>query len=255
MNGLAGRVAIVTGAGGGIGREICLRLAQEGACIALFDVNKSAAEAVAGVVQQQGAVCSVHAIDISDYDAVGKAVTEVLKIHGKVDALVNNAGWDQAMPFVETSPELWQKIIAINYGGPLNMHHHVLPLMLDQGAGKIVNVASDAGRVGSTGESVYAGCKAALTGFGKSVAREVAKSGICINTVCPGPTDTDLFRDFAGEGEFGERVRAGLERAIPMRRLGQPQDVAGVILFLISDDASFITGQTISVSGGLTMSG
>ncbi|MDH3726874.1 MAG: SDR family oxidoreductase, partial [Myxococcales bacterium] len=172
-----------------------------------------------------------------------------------IDTLVNNAGWDRGAPFLETEPELWAKIIAINYQGPLNMHREVLPLMLDRKRGKVVNVASDAGRVGSSGEAVYAGCKAAVIAFGKSVAREMARSGICINSVCPGPTDTAFFRDFAGEGEYGEKLREGLRRAIPMRRLGQPDDIPGIVAFLASDDADFITGQVISVSGGLTMHG
>ena len=251
MNGLQGKVAIFTGAGGGIGGEICRRFADAGARVALFDIDAAGMAQVAGEIADH----SAHVVDITDHDAVGAAVAAVASRMGAVDILVNNAGWDHAAPFVETSPELWRRIIDINYLGPLNLHHHVLPLMIEQGHGKIVNVASDAGRVGSTGESVYAGCKSAVMGFGKSVAREVARTGICINTVCPGPTDTNLFRDFAGEGEFGDRVRRGLERAIPMRRLGQPEDVAGAVLFLASSDADFITGQTISVSGGLTMHG
>ncbi|RLA49243.1 MAG: 2-hydroxycyclohexanecarboxyl-CoA dehydrogenase [Gammaproteobacteria bacterium] len=255
MKGLQDKVAIVTGAGGGIGRQICLRLAQAGAQIALFDIDAENARAVAEHVTELGVRCSVYPVDIVDHDVVGDAVRAARSQFGSIDILINNAGWDLAEEFVKTTPELWQKIIAINYVGPLNLHHHVLPVMLGQGAGKVINISSDAGRVGSSGESVYAGCKAAVIAFGKSVARELAKSGISINTVCPGPTDTNLFRDFAGEGEFGAKVRAGLERAIPMRRLGQPEDIAGVVAFLASEDANYITGQTISVSGGLTMHG
>ena len=255
MQGLKNKVAIVTGAGRGIGREICLRLAHAGAHVALFDIDDKNAHLVAEQVRELGANCSVHPVDIVDYDAVGEAVKAVHSQYGCIDILVNNAGWDLADEFVKTTPDLWDKIIGINYLGPLNLHHQVLPVMLGQGAGKVVNISSDAGRVGSSGESVYAGCKAAVIAFGKSVARELAKSGICINAVCPGPTDTKLFKDFAGEGEFGKKVRAGLERAIPMRRLGQPEDVAGVVVFLASEDANYITGQTISVSGGLTMHG
>ncbi len=253
MLGLKGKRAIVTGAGGGIGNEICARLASEGCDIALFDINRRAAQQVAA--QISSVKTTIHEVDISDYEAVGFAVKEAVEQLGGLDILVNNAGWDIAQPFLDTNPEFWDRVIAINYKGPLNLHHHVLPILNKQGAGKIVNVSSDAGRVGSTGEAVYAGCKAALTGFGKSVARELAQNGICINTVCPGPTDTRLFEEFAGKGEFGQRIRSGLERAIPMRRLGQPADIAGAILFLVSDDADFITGQTISVSGGLTMHG
>lgn len=253
MKGLAGKVAIVTGAGGGIGREICTRLAELGCHLAMFDMDDEALSEAANAID--GVRTSTHVVDISDYDAVGRTITDACSSHSRIDILINNAGWDIAQPFIETTPDFWDRVIDTNYKGPLNLHHHVLPLLIDSGGGKIINVSSDAGRVGSTGEAVYAGCKAALTGFGKSVAREVAKSGICINTVCPGPTDTKLFAEFAGEGEFGQKVRDGLARAIPMRRLGQPDDVAGVIVFLASDDADFITGQTISVSGGLTMNG
>jgi 2-hydroxycyclohexanecarboxyl-CoA dehydrogenase len=255
MNGLWDKVAVVTGAGGGIGRQICRRLAASGCHVALFDLNEEGARQTVEALSDFGVETSVHVVDIVDHGAVGEAVKVVLERHGRIDILINNAGWDIAEQFVNTAPEFWQKVIDINYLGPLNLHHHVLPLMVEQRAGKVVNIASDAGRVGSSGESVYAGCKAAVVAFGKSVAREVARSGICINAVCPGPTDTNLFREFAGEGEYGNKVRDGLKRAIPMRRLGEPEDIAGIVAFLASDDADYITGQTISVSGGLTMHG
>jgi len=251
--GLTGKKAIVTGAGGGIGTEICERLAAAGCDIALFDIDGTAIRQVASSLTSVNT--STHQVDIADYAAVGQAVSDARNRLQGLDILINNAGWDIAQPFMDTDPDFWDRVIDINYKGPLNLHHHVLPAFIDQGSGKIVNVSSDAGRVGSTGEAVYAGCKAALTGFGKSVARELARSGICINTVCPGPTDTPLFEEFAGKGEFGQKVRSGLERAIPMKRLGQPADVAGIVVFLASNDADFITGQTISVSGGLTMHG
>ena len=253
MLGLTGKKAIVTGAGGGIGTEICERLAAAGCDIALFDIDGTAIRQVASSLTSVNT--STHQVDIADYAAVGQAVSDARNRLQGLDILINNAGWDIAQPFMDTDPDFWDRVIDINYKGPLNLHHHVLPAFVDQGSGKIVNVSSDAGRVGSTGEAVYAGCKAALTGFGKSVARELARSGICINTVCPGPTDTPLFEEFAGKGEFGQKVRSGLERAIHMKRLGQPADVAGIVVFLASNDADFITGQTISVSGGLTMHG
>ena len=253
MLGLTGKKAIVTGAGGGIGTEICERLAAAGCDIALFDIDGTAIRQVASSLTSVNT--STHQVDIADYAAVGQAVSDARNRLQGLDILINNAGWDIAQPFMDTDPDFWDRVIDINYKGPLNLHHHVLPAFIDQGSGKIVNVSSDAGRVGSTGEAVYAGCKAALTGFGKSVARELARSGICINTVCPGPTDTPLFEEFAGKGEFGQKVRSGLERAIPMKRLGQPADIAGIVVFLASNDADFITGQTISVSGGLTMHG
>jgi 2-hydroxycyclohexanecarboxyl-CoA dehydrogenase len=255
MKGLRDKLAIVTGGGGGIGRAICLRLAKDGCRVAVMDLDAAAAGETVDALQADGGQAVASVVDITDHAAVAAAVGELRGEHGAIDILVNNAGWDRGAPFVKTSPEFWAKVIAVNYVGPLNLHHTVLPLMIEQGHGRVVNISSDAGRVGSSGEAVYAGCKAALLGFGKSVAREVAKSGICINAICPGPTDSAMFYDGTGEGEFGERLRAGLERAIPMRRLGQPEDIAGLVAFLASDEASFITGQVISVSGGLSMVG
>ena len=252
MRGLENQVAVVTGGGGGIGREICARFAVEGARVAVLDID---AETARHTVEAIGDTARAFAVDITDPRSVKQAVADVVGALGTIDTLVNNAGWDRGAPFLETEPDLWAKIIAINYQGPLNMHREVLPMMVERKRGKIINVASDAGRVGSSGEAVYAGCKAAVIAFGKSVAREMARSGICINTVCPGPTDTAFFRDFAGEGEYGEKLREGLKRAIPMRRLGQANDIPGIVAFLSSDDADFITGQVISVSGGLTMHG
>jgi 2-hydroxycyclohexanecarboxyl-CoA dehydrogenase len=254
MRGLANQVAVVTGGGGGIGREICIRFAEEGARVAVLDIDAgTAAQTVEAIGDSRKA--RAFAVDITDSQSVKQAIAAVVEVHGRIDTLVNNAGWDRGAPFLQTGPDLWAKIIAINYQGPLHMHREVLPLMVKQGRGKIINIASDAGRVGSSGEAVYAGCKAAVIAFGKSVARELAQNGITINAVSPGPTDTAFFRDFAGEGEYGEKLRAGLQRAIPMRRLGKPEDIPGIVVFLASDDADFITGQVISVSGGLTMHG
>lgn len=250
MDGLTGRNALVTGAGAGIGAAIAGRLDREGVRVHVLDIS-AAAESVA---QLSHGGLALEA-DISDYDAVTSAINRLLEVDGHLDLLVNNAGWDHAAPFLETTPGLWRKVVDINYMGPIHVLHAVLPGMVAQGAGRVVNIASDAGRVGSTGEAVYAGCKAGVIALGKSIARELARSGVTINAVCPGPTDTRLFADFAGDGEFGERVRRGLERAIPMRRLGQPQDLAGIVAFMLSDEAEFITGQVISVSGGLTMHG
>ncbi|KPK66871.1 MAG: 2-hydroxycyclohexanecarboxyl-CoA dehydrogenase [Gemmatimonas sp. SG8_38_2] len=254
MRGLGNQVAVVTGGGGGIGQMICRRFAEEGARVAVLDIDAETARQTAESIGEPTRARAV-AVDITDPQSVKRAISEVVEAFGGIDILVNNAGWDRGAPFLETGPELWAKIIAINYQGVLHMHREVLPLMVERKRGRVVNIASDAGRVGSSGEAVYAGCKAAVIAFGKSVAREMARSGITINAVCPGPTDTAFFRDFAGEGEYGEKLRAGLERAIPMRRLGQPDDIPGIVAFLASDDARFITGQVISVSGGLTMHG
>lgn len=254
MRGLEDQVVIVTGGGGGIGRKICVRFAEEGARVAVLDINAEAAretsDAIGGADRARA-----FTVDITDPQSVAQTIGDVIGAYGVIDTLVNNAGWDRGAPFLETDPDLWAKIIAINYQGPLNMHREVLPHMVERGRGQIINIASDAGRVGSSGEAVYAGCKAAVMAFGKSVAREMARFGITVNAVCPGPTDTAFFRDFAGDGEYGEKLRAGLTRAIPMRRLGQPEDIPGIVAFLASDDANFITGQVISVSGGLTMHG
>jgi 2-hydroxycyclohexanecarboxyl-CoA dehydrogenase len=194
-------------------------------------------------------------VDISDQARVITAVAEVERDLGPVGALVNNAGWDRGANFLDTDRALWEKIVAINLYGPLHMHHAVLKGMSQRGRGSIVNVASDAGRVGSSGESVYSFCKGGLIAFTKTMAREMARKQINLNVVCPGPTDTALFKDFCGEGEYGEKLRGALTRSIPFGRLGKPGDLPGAVCFLASDDAAFVTGQVLSVSGGLTMAG
>ncbi len=248
-------VVIVTGGAGGIGTAICKRFAAEGSAVAIFDLNRAAADKLAGELRAGGARASSHGVDISDHAAVTTEVARAESELGPIDVLVNNAGWDHAARFIDTTPELWQKLIAINLVGPLNLHHAVVKGMATRGRGRIVNVASDAGRVGSSGESVYSACKGGIISFSKTLARELARKRINVNVVCPGPTDTALFRDFAGEGESGEKLRSALEKAIPFGRLGQPEDVVGAICFLASDDAAFITGQVLSASGGLTMAG
>ncbi len=255
MRGLKEKVAIVTGGAAGIGQQICVRLAEEACRVAFFDIDSEGAEQTARHINTKDGTASTYSVDITDHQRVSEAVDQVLSRYGGIDILVNNAGWDRAAPFLETDPGLWDKIVKIYYMGPLNLHHTVLPHFVAQKGGKVINIASDAGRVGSSGEAVYAGCKAAVIAFGKSVARELARHGICINAVCPGPTDTALFRDFAGEGEAGEKLKQALQRAIPMRRLGQPEDIAGLVAFLASDEANFMTGQVLSASGGLTMHG
>jgi 2-hydroxycyclohexanecarboxyl-CoA dehydrogenase len=251
VKGLENKVAIVTGAGSGLGRGMAIRLAEEGAKVAIFDINQSGAEETRAQIGQ----ASVHDVDIADYEACRSAIAEVHSHYGRIDVLVNNAGWDKAMPFMETDPALWERIVAVNLTGPLNMHHNVIPHMLAQGGGKIINIASDAGRVGSSGEAVYSACKGGVIAFGKTLSRELGRKGVLVNTVCPGPSDTPLFADFAGEGEAGEKLKASLARSIPLKRLGTADDIAGIVAFLASDDANFIVGQTISVSGGLTMHG
>lgn len=252
MRGLKDKNVIVTGAGGGIGGALVKRFVEEGATVALFDLNEDAAR---GSAEAAGGTTHVYPIDITDYEAVQAAVADFHSKAGSIDALVNNAGWDRFINFLDTGPDFWDKVIAINLRGPINMHHAVLKIMAEQGHGKVVNVASDAGRVGSSGEGVYSACKGGIIAFTKTMAREMARTGVRVNCVSPGPTDTALFHSFVGEGEAGAKVHAALEKSIPLRRIGKPEDFPGIIVFLASDDADYITGQVISVSGGLTMAG
>jgi 2-hydroxycyclohexanecarboxyl-CoA dehydrogenase len=245
VRGLAGKTVLVTGGGGAIGAAICRRFAAEGARVLVADRARQSAERVAAEVSGTALV-----FDIADYGAAKAAIGE-----HSIDVLVNNAGWDRFQNFVDTQPDEWEQLIAINLRGPLNLHHIVLPQMLARGRGRVVNISSDAARVGSSGEAVYAACKGGIIAFSKTLAREVARKGISVNVVCPGPTDTPILRGFLGEGEAGQKVYDALVRAIPMKRVGQPEDIPGIVAFLASDEAEFITGQVLSVSGGLTMAG
>jgi 2-hydroxycyclohexanecarboxyl-CoA dehydrogenase len=255
MRGLGGKTVLITGAAGGIGQALTVRFAEEGCRLGLIDMNAQALEAAAQRARGAGAHdVATYPIDITDYGAVQSAVDTFAGEAGRIDVLINNAGYDKFTLFLETKPDFWDKVIGVNLKGPIHLHHAVLPHMVKAVSGKVVNVASDAGRVGSSGESVYAACKAGLIALTKTLARELVGKGIRLNTVCPGPTDTAILRSFA-EGPDGAKILEGLRRAIPMRRLGTPEDYAGIVAFLASDDAAYITGQTISVSGGLTMHG
>src|SRR3989440_6891275 len=245
MKGLEDKTVLVTGGGGAIGRVICRRFAEEGARLLVADRVRESAEQVAQACNGKALV-----FDIADYAAAKAALGGE-----QIDVLVNNAGWDRFQNFVDTKPEEWERLIDINLRGPLNMHHIVLPQMLARGHGRVVNISSDAARVGSSGESIYSACKGGIISFSKTLAREVARKGVTVNVVCPGPTDTPILRGFLGEGAAGQKVYDALVRAIPMKRVGQPDDIPGLVAFLASDEAGFITGQVISVSGGLTMAG
>lgn len=255
MFGLKDKVVLVTGGGGGIGSAICQRFGQAGAKVAVVDINQEAGDKTVEQIKAAGGSAQTFLVDLTNQESVIECVNNIESTLGLIDVLVNNAGWDRAGNFLDTNKELWEKIVDINFYGVLYMHHAVLKGMSERGKGRVVNIASDAARVGSSGESVYAMCKGGLIAFSKTIARELARKQINVNVVCPGPTDTPLFRDFCGEGEYGEKLRNGLTRAIPFGRLGQPEDLAGAVAFLASDEASFITGQVISVSGGLTMVG
>jgi 2-hydroxycyclohexanecarboxyl-CoA dehydrogenase len=233
MRGLKGKTAIVTGGAAGIGAAIVKRLQEEGAKTIVFDLN------------------GAPAVDITDYEAVKRAVAQV----GSVDILVNNAGWDMFKPFLKTEPAFWQKIISINLLGAMNLMHCVLPGMAERGRGKVVTIASDAGRVGSSGEAPYSACKGGLIALTKTLAREMASKNVQLYVVCPGLTETGMLEQFMQGAGNPEKLREAYRRAIPLGRLGKPDDLPGAVAFFASDDADFITGQVLSVSGGLTMHG
>jgi len=250
-----GKVVVVTGGGGGIGGATSRRFAAEGARVAVFDLNLDAAKKVAADIAAAGGVAEAFACDIAKRADVDAAVAAVEARLGPIDVLVNNAGWDVFRPFVKTEPAQWEKLIAINLTGALHMHHAVLPGMAARKAGRIVNIASDAARVGSSGEAVYAACKGGLVAFSKTIAREHARHGVTVNVVCPGPTDTALFAEYKEGAGNPEKLVEAFTRSIPLGRIGQPDDLPGAILFFSSDDAAYVTGQVLSVSGGLTMNG
>jgi 2-hydroxycyclohexanecarboxyl-CoA dehydrogenase len=248
MKGLKGKVALVTGAAGGMGRQICKRLVEEGCSVAAIDIDAKSLKAMDGALHRD-------AVDISDYGAVCRAVTAAEAEIGPIDILVNNAGWDRFSNFLDTDEALRAKVVSINLNGPINVLHAVLSGMAKRENGRVVTIASDAGRVGSSGQAVYSACKGGVISLTKTLARELARRNILLNVVCPGPTDTAMLQDFLNQGPGGQKVYDAMKRAIPLKRLGQPEDIPGIVAFLASDDASFITGQVISVSGGLTMHG
>jgi 2-hydroxycyclohexanecarboxyl-CoA dehydrogenase len=250
MRGLAGRRALLTGGASGIGRATAIRLAEEGCAVGILDIDaKGAIETVRGC----GGNAWTSRVDIADRVQVEAAVAQFESEVGPVDFLANIAGWDAIGNFLETDIALWDRIIRVNLYGPLHLHHVVLPGMARRGFGRVVNVASDAGRVGSSGEAVYSACKGGIIAFTKTMARELARAGVTLNVISPGPTDTPLFESIKAASADGARIAEALARAVPLKRIGRVEDYPGAIAFLLSDDAAYITGQTLSVSGGLTM--
>ncbi len=248
MTRLNDKIAIVTGAGRGIGQAIAGRLAADGATVVVTDVDEQTARQTAAGI---GSTAVARHADVTSPASVAALTDWVTGEFGRIDVLVNNAGWDKAGPFTGSDPADWDRIIQINLYGVLRTCHSVLPVMVAQGSGTVVNIASDAGRVGSSGEAVYSAAKGGVIAFTKSAARELARHQINVNCVCPGPTDTALFASIGGDSP---KLRDALTRAIPLRRLAEPRDIAGVVAFLVSPDAAYLTGQAVSVSGGLTMS-
>jgi len=244
---LSGKVAIVTGAAGGIGTGIAHAMAQAGAAVAVWYLDAPKAKDVADAI---GASAADVEVDITNRASVEAALAATESKLGSVDVLVNNAGIDKIGPFLESEESMWERVVAVNYLGMVRCCHVVVPGMVERGRGRVVSIASDAGRVGSSGEVVYSGTKGAVIAFSKALAREVAAQGVTVNVVSPGPTDTPLLDQVA---EASQKLYDGLARAIPMRRIGQPSDIAPAVVFLASDGAGYITGQTLSVSGGLTM--
>jgi len=250
---LRGKTALVTGGGRGIGRAIALGLAQEGAQVAVLDILADNAAAVAGEIEATGVKALALPADLTKRAQVERAIADTLAQFGQIDILVNNAGWDRMELFLDSEEETWDKIIAINFKGILYVCKAALPSMVARGQGKVISIASDAGRAGSTGEAVYAGTKGAIIAFSKTLAREMARHKITVNVVCPGLTETPLLQGIREQSPKTEKVIEAVTRAIPLGRVGQPEDIAGAVVYLASPAADFVTGQTLSVSGGLTM--
>lgn len=247
------RVALVTGGGRGIGREISRALAAQGRRVAVADLRLDEARSTAEEIRSAGGEAEAVFVDVTDTAAVEEAFEQTTARLGAPEVLVNCAGWDALMPFLDTDEEFWDRILEINLKGALRTVHRALPAMIDAQWGRIVNIGSDAGRVGSSLEAVYSGAKGGLIAFTKTIAREVAREGITANTVCPGPTATPLLDEIVSKSDDGERVIQAMARAVPMKRVGEPREVASAVAYLASEEAGFITGQTLSVSGGLTM--
>jgi len=245
----ADKITVVTGAASGIGGATAEAFPADGATVCIADIAREGGEATAGAIRDRGGKASFFQVDLTDAASINAFAAAVLERHGRVDILVNAAGWGKTMPFVETDDAFWDKVIGLNFVGPMRLTRALLPQMLERKSGRIVNVSSDAGRVGSLGETVYSGAKAGLIGFTKGLAREGARFNVTANCVCPGPTDTPLL------AAVPEKIRDAFVKAIPMRRFGRPAEIAEAVLYFASPNAEYVTGQVLSVSGGLTMVG
>jgi 2-hydroxycyclohexanecarboxyl-CoA dehydrogenase len=242
------RIAFVTGGAGGIGTAVCRALAAEGRRVAVADLSREACDSVAKEIDGVGV-----ALDVSDPQAVREALEFTRSKLGDPEIVVNVAGWDEQLPFLKTDEAFTEKVLQINLYGPIRILRAMLPAMAEARWGRVVNVASDAGRVGSSNEAVYSGAKGGLIAFTKTIAREFARYEITANSVCPGPTDTPLLRQMVNEQPDADRIITAMTRAVPLRRLGQPEDIAAAVAFMAGESAGHVTGQTLSVSGGLTM--
>jgi 2-hydroxycyclohexanecarboxyl-CoA dehydrogenase len=243
------KIAVVTGGASGIGQATAEALAEDGATVCIGDIASEKGEAVAAGIRKRGGKSEYAHLDLTDRDSIAKFVAAILQRFGRVDILVNGAGWGKTQPFLESDDAFWEKVINLNFIGPMRLTQALLPQMFERKSGRIVNVSSDAGRVGSLGETVYSGAKAGLIGFTKALAREGARFNVTVNCVCPGPTDTPLM------AAVPEKIRDAFIKAIPMRRFGKPAEVAQAIAFFVGPNTDYITGQILSVSGGLTMAG